>query len=552
MNIAKEEFIVKTVSAVEKVFPYSSPKALETSGMCLKNSRYNFQLAITGKARKGFCKIKIESILEEFITVREVKNVPVELPFTEYCDDDTFVHSKKAGLYPDLLVPLTTEIGYPILVGQWKSLFITVSQKKDKTLPVGIHPIVISVLDINDVLLGKIEYTLEVLDVSLPPLPVFNINWIHYDCISNYYNLPVFSEAFNEIFDKYVENLIQHGGNSILVPLFTPPLDTAVGKERKTVQLVGVNVRNGKYEFNLEPLRFFIRRMRAIGITYFEFSHLFTQWGGTACPKIIANVDGEEKRIFGWDTPSDGKAYTDFLKALLPQIVALTKEEYVKDRCFWHITDEPNEKKDLALYSKLKTLVQELVDGMDIIDAMSDYAFYEKKLVTIPVVCTDQFKNFQGKCDKFAIYYCCGTAKNLSNRYLCMTGVRTRILGLQAYLHNVAGFLHWGYNFWNTQLSKSLLNPWLSTDALGAYPAGDCFIVYPGNDRPWDSIRNEIISDGWQDYRIALLAERYIGRERVEKILTSFGMKDLDIYPHSPKKYLRMREALLSIIREHC
>jgi hypothetical protein len=321
----------------------------ESNGVCFKNSRYNFQIAVKGKARKSFCKVKIEGALADFITAREVQNVPVDFAFTE-CVDDNFVHSKKAGLYPDLLSPIT-ELGFPLIVDQWKAIFFTLTPKEGDLLPVGNHEIVISVLDVNDVLLAKTSYRLEVLDESLPELPIFNINWLHYDCISNYYNLPVFSDKFNEVLDQYVKNLLKHDINSILVPLFTPPLDTAVGKERKTVQLVKVTLVEGRYEFNLESLRLFLRHMRTLGVKYFEFSHLFTQWGGTACPKIIAIENNEEKQIFGWNTPSDSKAYFSFLEELLPKIVALVEEEGLKKDCFWHITDEPHAKRDLALYA---------------------------------------------------------------------------------------------------------------------------------------------------------------------------------------------------------
>ena len=542
----KEEFQIKTLSAMEKVFPNKQPKLTEKSGVCFKNSRYNFQIAVNGKARKYFCKIKVESALADFITVREVQNVPVNFPFYEY-NDDPFVLSKKAGLYPDLLAPIT-DTGYCIFVNQWKAFFLTVTPNGDKPLPVGQHEIEISALDVNDVVLAKTTYRLEVLDEILPELPIFNINWLHYDCISNYYNVPVFSNRFNELLDEYVKNMLSHGINSILVPLFTPPLDTAVGKERKTAQLVKIELVGGRYEFNLEPLRIFIRHMRALGVKYFEFSHLFTQWGGTACPKVIATENGEEKRIFGWDTPSDSQEYIAFLTELLPKIVKLTKEENVQQNCFWHITDEPNEKA-IPLYSKLKAIVQNLVEDMEIIDALSEYAFYEKKLVTIPVVDTSKFKDFQGRCEKFAVYYCCTIQENLSNRFIALPGLRTRILGLQCYMHNVVGFLHWGYNFWNSALSRSAINPWLVHDAVGAYPAGDGFAVYPGENGPLDSIRLEILSDGWQDYRIAMLAEKYAGKATVQSLFNEEGMKDFDGYSHSEKDYIRLRNKLIDLIR---
>lgn len=545
----KEEFQIKSLSSMEKVFPHKTPKLTEKSGICLQNSRYNFQIAVNGKARKYFCKIKVEGTLADFITVREVKNVPVNFAFPEY-NEDPFVLSKKPGIYPDLLEPLTCD-GFPIFVDQWKSFFLTVAPSGYKKLPAGKHKIVISALDISDILLAKTTYYLEVLDKELPELPIFNINWIHYDCLSNYYGIPVFSDKFNKLLDEYVKNMLTHGINSILVPLFTPPLDTRVGKERKTAQLVKVALVGGRYEFNLEPLRNFIRRMRALGVKYFEFSHLFTQWGGKACPKIIAIKNGKEKRIFGWDTPSDSEEYLSFLSELLPQIVKLVQEEGVKQDCFWHITDEPSEAA-LPLYSKLKETVQKLVGDMEIMDALSVYEFYEKKLVTIPVVETIKFKDFQGKCDRFAVYYCCTLEQNLSNRFISLPGLRTRIIGLQCYMHNVVGFLHWGYNFWNSSASLNTINPWLVNDAVGAYPAGDGFVVYPGKNGPLDSLRLEILSDGWQDYRIALLAEKYAGKEKVKAIFEEEGMKDFDTYSHSEKDYIRLRQKLIELIKINC
>ncbi|MES9143981.1 glycoside hydrolase domain-containing protein, partial [Cutibacterium acnes] len=76
---------------------------------------------------------------------------------------------------------------------------------------------------------------------------------------------------------------------------FTPPLDTKVGGERPTVQLVGVNVTNGKYSFDFSKLKRFVDMCLGLGVEYFEMSHLFTQWGAAFAPKVIATVDGVEK-----------------------------------------------------------------------------------------------------------------------------------------------------------------------------------------------------------------------------------------------------------------
>lgn len=110
--------------------------------------------------------------------------------------------------------------------------------------------------------------------------------------------------------------------------------------------------------------------------------------------------------------------------------------------------------------------------------------------------------------------------------------------------------MQWGYNFWNSQNSYIEINPWRINDALGAFPAGDGFVVYPGENGPYDSIRIELLSDGWQDYRIALLAEKYSNKATIQKLLQVSGMKDFDVYSHSPKKYLSLRKKLIKIIAD--
>ena len=84
----------------------------------------------------------------------------------------------------------------------------------------------------------------------------------------------------------------------LLTPVFTPPLDTAVGGERPTVQLVKVIKENNKYSFDFENFRRYINLCLNCGIEAFEISHFFTQWGAKHVPKTVATVNGKEKQIF--------------------------------------------------------------------------------------------------------------------------------------------------------------------------------------------------------------------------------------------------------------
>ena len=54
--------------------------------------------------------------------------------------------------------------------------------------------------------------------------------------------------------------------------------------------------------------------------------------------------------------------------------------------------------------------------------------------------------------------------------------------------------------FYYSQFSIKPLNPYICTDADGAFPAGDSFVVYPGEDgEPEDSLRLEVFHEALQD-----------------------------------------------------
>ena len=56
----------------------------------------------------------------------------------------------------------------------------------------------------------------------------------------------------------------------ILTPIFTPPLDTAVGGERRTVQLVGITKTGSEYSFDFTLLERWIN----LCIASVSYTHL--------------------------------------------------------------------------------------------------------------------------------------------------------------------------------------------------------------------------------------------------------------------------------------
>ena len=105
---------------------------------------------------------------------------------------------------------------------------------------------------------------------------------------------------------------------------------------------------------------------------------------------------------------------------------------------------------------------------------------------------------------------------HVSNRLIAMPSWRNRSIGMQFYKYDIAGFLQWGYNFYNNMHSVDTVNPY--ADASGEYwvPAGDCFSVYPHEDgTALESLRLVVFHEALEDVRAMKLCESFYGKEKV-------------------------------------
>ena len=397
----------------------------------------------------------------------------------------------------------------------------------------------------------KVQFNIDVIDAKLPEQKLINTNWFHTDCIATHYGVEVFSDKYWEYVKNFLQVAVDYGMNMVLTPLFTPPLDTKVGKERPTVQLVGVKLEKDKYTFDFANLNKWIAMCEEVGIKYFELSHLFTQWGAKKCPKIMANVDGEQKRIFGWDTKASGKKYRNFLTAFAEAFKPYLKEKGLEDKVYFHVSDEPFAAV-VRHYRKASKIVSELFGEYKIMDALSNIKFYNKGLVKLPVPANDHIEPFIGVVPDLWTYYCCVQVKGVSNKFFSMPSQRNRVLGYQMYKYNVKGFLHWGYNFWYKQFSVGPVDPFTETDAGGSFPSGDSFVVYPGVDgKPLQSLRLKVFYDGFQDMRACQLLEDLVGKDKVMSIIEE-GVTPITFasFPHSDEWQLGVREKINMAIKE--
>lgn len=537
------ELKVSLCSSLEKVFSHDEilPAALQSVSL-MRGQKAAFQVVVKSELDE---KVTVGVVSPFETEVFKVTEIPSAFPMYEDRGNTVVVNGAKPGSYPDLLMPCD---GTALKKADENAVFWVELKGGDLSAEEYTVNVVASTAETaKNVTLPVRLYSPRVQKQTLR-----HINWFHTDCLATYYKTEVFSEKYWEITENFARNAFEHGVSVLFTPLFTPPLDTAEGAERPTVQLVGVTKKRQEYEFDFTLLDRWIDMAHRIGFEYFELSHLFTQWGAKHAPKIIAKTIQGERKIFGWETKSDSDEYENFLRQFGAALTEYTDGRGITDKCYIHCSDEPGVN-DIFKYRKAAKIIHDYFGAHRHIDALSDYSFYKLGLIDLPVPEEGSIDKFAGKVPELWTYYCCGQFKdNLPNRMFALPSVKNRILGTLLYKYDCAGFLQWGFNFYYTQLSKAEINPFEVTDAGGAFPSGDAFIVYPGEGgMPLSSIRQKVFYEGIRDYEALRQLEKLTSREYVlEMISESLGDIRFTSYPLDPDRLLSFADRIYARIEE--
>ncbi|MBR5314221.1 MAG: DUF4091 domain-containing protein [Clostridia bacterium] len=548
------------------ILPEKCPENEMKKFSICKNEPFSFQMAYTVEKSTGETPepeeqhffIRLTTELD--VKLYHVANVPVAHSFRK------IQPSNPIGMYPDILIPKKTnpelrreavykstgyryiEVGEKISLAayndSWRQVWFTVNED-EKDMPVGTQKIKIELFDTTYNKVAENELELEVIDAKLPEQSLVYTNWFHNDCLADYYELELFSDEYFKVMADFLVPAVKNGMNMVLVPAFTPALDTPIGQERMTCQLVKVTRENGKYSFDFSLMKRYIEVCQSVGLKYFEHSHFFTQWGAEHSPKVVATVDGKEQRIFGWETDAGGEEYVSFLRQYIPEVKAFLKELGLLETTLFHISDEPAEA-HLESYERSRMGIIDLLDDCIVGDALSDYKYYESGLVRTPIARSHKVMDFVGKCDDLWVYYTGGECfDGLSNRLIQLPRERNRMMGTQLYAYRAKGFLHWGYNFYYGRLSHGLYNPML--DPCCGFPnAGTTYSVYPDvNRKPLQSIHQKTFAEGLIDMRALQLLESLASREECERLIVEhLGNIDTFNTPDTPEEFLKFRQAL--------
>lgn len=547
----------KIVSSQVKAFLEDDIESFSTLGKltALGGETVSFQLLYVDSGEpylpvRPFVAVELFGELSDCATLRDVRCVPVDRPVHPKRNDDKYLR-KTPGIYPDLLTPL--RYGGKVCPSREKlrSVWIDVDIPKDYSG--GAHiKLTLSVEDCDLVVTETLALT--VLPMSLPKSCLSFTQWIYPDCLSSYYNVEAYSESHWGILENFIKLAIKRGRNTIYTPLLTPFLNVLPPHYRAPAQLVDVTVAKGEYVFDFKNVDRFVDMCKRAGAEYFEISHFFKQHGADKAAHVYATVDGEYRRIFGWQTDAADPEFVRFVRALLTAFIDHMKVRGDDWRCIYHICDEPD-LSTMEQYKKVKASVEDLISGYRTIDALSDYEFYKEGILAHPVPTTQRSEPFlEAKVPDLWVYYACCELIDYSNCYLAMPSWRTRSIGFQLYKYeNITGFLHWGYNYYNNRCSGDAINPYTDLSGEDWVPAGDTFMVYPGQDgQPLESLRILTLEEALSDYRAMKLAEQYYSHAEVVKTIEDILGEPITFRrcAHSEEEMLNIRNAVNEMIEK--
>ncbi|MBR2043640.1 MAG: DUF4091 domain-containing protein [Clostridia bacterium] len=563
----------KIVSSLGKVFPDKVQGSEIESLSVFADEPASFQLAyrIEDVKRPSLLMYaRIESDIKEWEEYK-VAYVPVinALPV----NPDKYFDRGEPGLFPDILYKrnnnspvadegfqwqkINFEKGEKHLINaanSWQSLWFTLGGKKNP-LPAGEHSFTIRLYSAtSDNLMVEKTFKLEVINATLGEQRLLYTNWFHCDCLADTYNVEMFSDKHFEIIESFAKAAADTGMNMILLPAFTPPLDTSVGCERKTAQLVKVTKTHSGYEFDFTLLERFIKVCQRAGQTHFEHSHLYSQWGAKAAPKIMGYENGEYKQLFGWDTDSSSEEYALFIKSYLRALKPVLQKTGVNKNILFHISDEPSDK-HLENYKRCLETVLPEIEGYINGDAISHYDVYKEAKIHSPIISVnsgDMPKFIENAPNRWLYYTGESLVEGFTNRLITTTAPRCRVVGVQMFYFDMKGFLHWGFNYYYDKLSHGLCDVKVNPCNYGNYP-GTSFMCYPNNDgTALSSTRMKIFYEGILDYEALMKLSELAGREAAIKLIEDFfGEMKFTYCPEDDLTLINFRKVLNDEIKKY-
>ncbi|HHY23482.1 MAG TPA: DUF4091 domain-containing protein [Clostridiaceae bacterium] len=375
---------------------------------------------------------------------------------------------------------------------------------------------------------GKINIKLRVYKAVVPSLENCRfsmVNWLFLDHVSKAHNLEYGSEKFWDVIGHYMDNQLDMRSNHLMLSSGKPILDE------------NGNVVDFDFSEMIKEGKMAIDK----GFTYIYggFVSHWKKWDATEL-YLLWNMDIEVTSL---------EAYRQ-LKIYFTKLWSIILENGWENKYMQCLVDEPNFPNS-GHYRILSGICRKCMPGVIINDPVESTEL--GGAVDIWVVKQSLYEQYKAEYEflqelgeEIWIYTCGYPAGKMMNRVIDLSLMASRLPMWMCYKYNAPGFLHWGYNALNDEPFENTCFYRGNPEKL--LPPGNSNIVYPGNDKPWYSIRGHLQRAGAEDYELLYqlgLRDRNKADEIIARVCTTF-----DEYNPSAENFNEVRRTLLETLDE--
>lgn len=360
---------------------------------------------------------------------------------------------------------------------------------------------------------GTVEFNCDGRKLSLPlsvtvanrtlPEPkdwAFHLDlWQNPYAVARYWNVPLWSKEHFDRMRPLMKSLAEAGQKVITCSIIQHPWNGQTYDAFESM-ILKMKKLDGTWTYDYSVFDKWVEFMMSCGITAQIDCYTIVPWHyrfdyydmASNSTKIIACKPGE-------------KAYEDFMLSFLTDFAKHLKAKGWFSRTCIAMDERPMEQLRTAY-----DIVKRADPDFRIEGAAHYYPEIEPKMYDISLVYEDglipaeALKARKAAGLKTTFYTCCGPER--PNTFTFSAPAESAWMGWHAAAIGYDGYLRWAYNSWTKDPLKDT--------RFRAWPAGDCFLVYPDG----SSIRFERLVHGIQDFEKIQILKRTLNAQQLQKL----------------------------------
>ncbi|MBQ7836623.1 MAG: DUF4091 domain-containing protein [Clostridia bacterium] len=305
--------------------------------------------------------------------------------------------------------------------------------------------------------------------------------------------------------------------------------------------------KNGKWNFNFDFMNHRIRTLLNLGFTHFHLHGIGFRRAWDAPDIIICGMDGLSYDAFM------------YLSSYLPALRENLRENGWLDSGMFTIgiADEPNQF-DGVTYRAIAATVRKYLPEVRIYEAVSYVHMYGAIDVWAPradeyAKNSDRFDVFKELGDEIWHYVCLfPRVGGYINRFMDIPLLATRYIYWANYKYDLAGYLHWSVNNYQSDLDpyEGSCPVHINAGSKSILPPGDDKLIYPGDNEPYMSARLEAHREAAEEYEmLRVIAEN--DKETADKLCDAC-FKSYTNVEFDPVEFRKTQHKLIIEYSKYC